>query len=278
MVSKSTSGGRTTMPDPRPSGPKGLHNTSGVVQDRPDGAAQARPQAKPQPRVRQKVAKPEGPLKRQAQRKAMNEGELDLDVDGDAALDLGVGAGTTPTASQQRRAAHKLALEAGILAAARELFAERGAEALTLREVGAAVGYSHATLYSFFHDKGELLARLAEDSLRTLLTRLQGAADGAASGGEAAAVARAFVNWGLQHPHDYRLLMLDTPAALRESLIAGLDGLIAPAALPAARAAALWAGLHGLVMLEQGGLAALGGVAARARRIEALLAGLLDAR
>jgi AcrR family transcriptional regulator len=262
------------MPDPRPSGPKGLHNTSGVVQDRPDGSADARPQAKPQPRVRQKVAKPEGPLKRQAQRKALNEGDLD----GEAALGLGGDGDVPQTASQQRRAAHKLALEAGILAAARELFAERGADALTLREVGAAVGYSHATLYSFFHDKGELLARLAEDSLRTLLTRLQGAADGAASGGEAAAVARAFVNWGLQHPHDYRLLMLDTPVALRESLIAGLDGFIAPAALPAPRAAALWAGLHGLVMLEQGGLAALGGVAARAKRIEALLAGLLAGR
>jgi hypothetical protein len=91
-------------------------------------------------------------------------------------------------------------------------------------------------------------------------------------------VARAFVNWGLQHPHDYRLLMLDTPVALRESLIAGLDGLIATAALPAARAAALWAGLHGLVMLEQGGLSALGGVAARAKRVEALLAGLLEGR
>lgn len=266
------------MPDPRPSGPKGLHNTSGVVQDRPDGAAQARLQTKPQPRVRQKVAKPEGPLKRQAQRKAMNGDEGDGTGDGDPALGLDADAGVPPTASQQRRAAHKQALEAGILAAARELFAERGADALTLREVGAAVGYSHATLYSFFHDKGELLARLAEDSLRTLLTRLQGAADGAASGGEAAAVARAFVNWGLQHPHDYRLLMLDTPVALREALIAGLDALIAPAALPAARAAALWAGLHGLVMLEQGGLAALGGVAARAKRVEALLAGLLATR
>ena len=262
------------MTDPRPSGPKGLHNTSGVVQDGPDGAAQGRPSAKPQPRVRQKVVKPEGPLKRQAQRKALNEGHLD----GDAALELGADAGVPPTASQQRRAAHKLALEAGILAAARERFVERGADALTLREVGAAVGYSHATLYSFFHDKNELLARLAEDSLATLLTRLQGAADGAPSGGEAAAVARAFVNWGLQHPHDYRLLMLDTPVALRESLIAGLDGLIAQAALPAARAAGLWAGLHGLVMLELGGLAALGGAAARAKRIEALLAGMLEAR
>lgn len=262
------------MPDPRPSGPKGLHNPPGVVQAGAAGSADARPQAKPQPRVRQKVARPDGPLKRQAQRKAKHEGDLGLDADAGAGPDAGV----PPTASQQRRAAHKLALEAGILSAARELFAERGADALTLRDVGAAVGYSHATLYSFFHDKGELLARLAEDSLRTLLTRLQGASDGAASGGEAAAVARAFVNWGLQHPHDYRLLMLDTPVALRESLIAGLDGLIAPAALPAARAAALWAGLHGLVMLEQGGLAALGGAAARAKRVEALLAGLLATR
>ena len=263
------------MPDPRPSGPKGLHRTAGVVQETPDGTGDARPQAKPQPRVRQKVVKPDGPLKRQALRKAMSDsGDAQ---EGNAFDGVNGLEGAAPTASQQRRAAHKQALEAGILAAARELFAERGAESLTLREVGAAVGYSHATLYSFFHDKGELLARLAEDSLQTLLTRLQGAADGAAPGGEAAAVARAFVQWGLQHPHDYRLLMLDTPMALRESLIAGLDALIAPAALPAARAAALWAGLHGLVMLEQGGLAALGGASARARRVEALLAGLLGA-
>lgn len=272
MVSKSTSGGRAPLPDPRPSGPKGLHPTAGVVQAGPAGAADARPAAKPQPRVRQKVAKPEGPLKRQAQRKAMS----DAGAEGANALAPSDEAGLPPTASQQRRAAHKQALEAGILAAARELFAERGAEALTLREVGAAVGYSHATLYSFFHDKGELLARLAQDSLQAVLTRLQGAVDGAAPGGEAAAVARAFVSWGLQHPHDYRLLMLDTPVALREALVAGLDALIAPAALPAARAAALWSGLHGLVMLEQDGLA-LGGAVSRAKRVEALLAGLVGA-
>lgn len=268
MVRKSTSGVSTRAPsvDPRPSGPKGMHRAAGVVQDGPDGGGEDRPAAKPQPRVRQKVARPDGPLKRQAQRKALevagSEGVGGLDV-----------SGAPGTASQQRRAAHKQALEAGILAAARELFAARGAEALTLREVGAAVGYSHATLYSFFHDKGELLARLAEDSLATLMTRLAGAADGAEEGGQPAAVARAFVQWGLQHPHDYRLLMLDTPAALREAVVAGLDALIAPAGLPKARAAALWAGLHGLVMLELGGLAALGG-ASRAQRLTALLEGL----
>lgn len=246
---------KPTSPDPRPSGPKGLHRSAGVVQEAPEGGA-VKPQGKPQPRVRQKLARPEGPLKRQAQRKAAGD----------------EGADSLPaTASQQRRAAQKQALESGILAAARELFVLRGADAVTLREVGAAVGYSHATLYSFFADKSELLARLAEGSFATLLTRLEGAADGATAAGQTAAVARAFVQWGLQHPHDYRLLMLDTPMTLRERLVEGLGQRLS---LPPVRAAALWAGLHGLVMLELGGLSALGGVAPRAERLAALLAGL----
>ncbi len=247
MVSKPTS------PDPRPSGPKGLHRSAGVVQDAPDGGA-ARPLAKPQPRVRQKLSKPDGPLKRQAQRKGL---------DPDAA--------PTGTPAQQRRAAQKQALEAGILAAARELFAARGPDAVTLREVGAAVGYSHATLYSFFADKNELLMRLAQDSLQTLLIRLQGARDGAEPGQESAAVARAFVQWGWQHPHDYRLLMQDTPPPLRPDL---QDGLSQALPLPAERGAALWAALHGLVMLELTGLGALGGDLPRSRRLAAVLAGL----
>ncbi|SEK69737.1 transcriptional regulator, TetR family [Roseateles sp. YR242] len=239
---------KTPNIDPRPSGPKGLHPAAGVVQAAPDGDA-TRPQPKPQPRVRQKLAKPEGPLKRQAQRK-------------------GAEAAAPASPAQQRRAAQKQALEAGILAAARELFAAHGPEAVTLREVGAAVGYSHATLYSFFADKNELLARLAQDSLATLLIRLQGAQDGAEPGRAAAAVARAFVQWGLQHPHDYRLLMLDAPLDMRPALVAGLDAVLA---LPPAQATALWAGLHGLLMLELAGLAALGGELPRAQRLAILL-------
>lgn len=252
-----------------------MHRAAGVVQEAPDGSeAASKPQAKPQPRVRQKLAKPEGPLKRQAQRKGLESGAAGAAGEG--------GAGTV---SQQRRAAHKLALEQDILAAARELFAARGPEALTLREVAAAVGYSHATLYSFFADKGELLARLAADSLQGLLARLEGARDGAEPGQARVALvalARAFVQWGLQHPHDYRLLLQDPPAALREPLRAGL-GALTP--LPPARAAALWAGLHGLVMLELGGLAGLGAMgpgegsaAARAQRLAALLDGLASER
>lgn len=248
---------KTPSVDPRPSGPKGLHPTAGVVQATPDGAI-TRPQPKPQPRVRQKLAKPEGPLKRQAQRKG-------------AGVDAAAGEGSP---AQQRRAAQKQALEAGILAAARELFAERGPEAVTLREVGAAVGYSHATLYSFFADKSQLLARLAQDSLATLLIRLQGALDGAEPGREPAAVARAFVQWGLQHPHDYRLLMLDAPLDMRPSLLEGLDTLLA---LPQGRGPALWAGLHGFVMLELAGLSALGGEMPRAQRLAALLERLGEA-
>ncbi|HEX2013201.1 MAG TPA: helix-turn-helix domain-containing protein, partial [Roseateles sp.] len=128
-------------PPPRPSGAKGLHRASGVVAPAPGEPGDPRaekPAAKPQPRQRLKTPKPEGPLKKHREKQA--------------------------TASAQRRAAHKAELEQRILEAARALFAERGFEAVTLREVAAAVGYSHATIYSFFADKADLLARFAAEA------------------------------------------------------------------------------------------------------------------
>jgi AcrR family transcriptional regulator len=213
-------------PSPRPTGAKGLHRASGVVSPAPDELQ--KPQAKPQPRQRAKTARPEGPLKK-------------------------------ASASAQRRAEHKASLEQRILEAARALFVRQGQEAVTLREVAAAVGYSHATLYSFFADKAALLARLGEEGREGLHAALEGQLSGP---GDARAalrrVAAAYLRWALAHPHHYRLLMLDPlpagpdAASERADAYALLRGLLArlPGADVDLRTQTVWAALHGAALLE----------------------------
>jgi AcrR family transcriptional regulator len=195
------------------------------------------------PRTRQKLAKPEGPLKRQARKSAGEE--------------------ATPSASKLRRAAHKEALEQAILDAARALFAERGHEAVTLREVAAAVGYSHATIYSFFADKRSLLARLSEEGAELLRDCLAGQAGPAAAGAAERRLtlrrmAVAYVRWAVAHPHHYRLLFVDP--ALDEAAALESYGLLRQALAQAGPGRAwpdldlatqsLWATLHGAALLE----------------------------
>ncbi|MEJ6000905.1 TetR/AcrR family transcriptional regulator [Paucibacter soli] len=235
MVSKNAN------PTAGPTGAKGLHPSTGVVT--PASAGDIKPAAKPVPRTRQKLVKPEGPLKRQEARKSAAE---------DAAA---------PSASKLRRAAHKEALEQAILDAARALFAERGHEAVTLREVAAAVGYSHATIYSFFADKRSLLARLSEEGAELLRDCLAGQA-GPASAGVAERrralprMAIAYVRWAVAHPHHYRLLCVDP--ALDEAAALAAYGLLRATLQQAGSAwpdldlatQTLWAALHGAALLE----------------------------
>lgn len=265
-------------PHPRPSGSKGLHRATGVVSPAPDaGPDEGKPQARPQPRQRQKTPKPEGALKKKRQQQAQAEAGVEVGAGGRRAA--------ASSASAQRRAAHKADLEQRILEAARQLFATQGVEAVTLREVAAAVGYSHATLYSFFSDKAALLARLvaeAQADLSTLLAEARVPVPQQAAA-ESAALERAvhaYLRWAAAHPHHYRLMMLES-AAPPAAVYAALQALLAP--LPAGerplRAQTLWAGLHGAALLEivqvpAGGLD-WAGLGARAAALAALLRGLL---
>jgi TetR/AcrR family transcriptional regulator len=57
---------------------------------------------------------------------------------------------------------------AQILQAAAEVFARRGYTAATMHEVATASGVSKATLYHYFSDKHQLLARIAQDHVQRL--------------------------------------------------------------------------------------------------------------
>ncbi|MDT9002366.1 helix-turn-helix domain-containing protein [Paucibacter sp. APW11] len=239
-----------------------MHRSSGVVAEEAAGPA-AKPTAKPVPRTRQKLSKPEGPLKKRQ-----------------AAAEAGGKAVAAPSVSQLRRAAHKASLEEGILAVARQMLVEQGPEALTLREVAAAVGYSHATLYAFFADKNALLARLGADARLALEDTL--AAQSASMTPDAAErrdpllplgrVLAAYVRWAQAHAHLFRLLAAgDELQQLMPPLLA--ERLAAVPLAPRWRdpgllAQTLWAAAHGvaLLALQQPGLSDLDA------RIDALLA------
>ena len=66
-----------------------------------------------------------------------------------------------------RRERNRAAKRARILAAARELFAERGFEGATARDISRRAGVATGTLFLYVSDKRELLFEvLAEDSER----------------------------------------------------------------------------------------------------------------
>jgi AcrR family transcriptional regulator len=62
--------------------------------------------------------------------------------------------------SSDRRERERLQMRESILNAARELFAEKGYEAVTMREIGKRIDYSATALYSHFADKEALVNEL----------------------------------------------------------------------------------------------------------------------
>lgn len=60
-----------------------------------------------------------------------------------------------------------------ILTAAGRLFAERGYDAVTMREIAKAAGCSHTTIYIYFKDKEALLHHLAMEPLQALFAEME---------------------------------------------------------------------------------------------------------
>lgn len=73
---------------------------------------------------------------------------------------------------QKKLSYHHGDLKRALLVAAVPLLEAKGAEGLTLREVAAAVGVTHAAAYRHFEDKTALLAEIAESGFRDLARRL----------------------------------------------------------------------------------------------------------
>ena len=156
------------------------------------------------------------------------------------------------------------------MAAGRRLLEEEGPEALTMRRLAERVGIRAPSLYKHLPDKAALEAAIIatgfEEAAATFEQAVEGAGEGpgdgrgegpgewqlAGRGNALVALAAAYRRFALEHPHLYRLM--NNGPLPRAHLPPGLEGRTAAPLLRVAgsqaRARAVWAFAHGMVMLE----------------------------
>jgi AcrR family transcriptional regulator len=155
--------------------------------------------------------------------------------------------------------------------AAERLFAERGPDAVTMRQLAAELGVSPMTPYRYFEDKDDILAAVRANGFTRFAEALE-AARNSATGAKArgTAVGKAYVTFALENPHAYKLMFdFNQPHTEKypELVAAGLraqktmtghvedsiaEGLMAGD--PQQIGLMFWAAIHGVVILELAGM------------------------
>ena len=113
---------------------------------------------------------------------------------------------------KERRAREKEQLRRQILAAARELFVNEGYESVSMRKIASKIEYSPTTIYLYFKDKADLLDSVCKETLLDLLTTLELLkADKSDPVETLRKSGRAYVEFGLKYPQDYKLTFVVRP-------------------------------------------------------------------
>ncbi len=98
-------------------------------------------------------------------------------------------------------------LRTALLDAGETLLAEKGPAALSLRELARTCGVSQAAPYRHFKDRDAILNALAIRAFKEFGDALTAASTGVADPGKRLqALGRAYVHYGLAHPHRLRLM------------------------------------------------------------------------
>ncbi|MGX9346063.1 TetR/AcrR family transcriptional regulator [Microbacterium sp. KNMS] len=157
-----------------------------------------------------------------------------------------------------------------LLEAAEALLAERGAAALSLREVARRAGVSHNAPYHHFADRLALLKRLSERHMDALLDAQRRAAEGERDArARLRAIASAYVGYAREHPHGFGIVfdpevcVPGHPSEAMAPLIRANEELIAAVVAQAApelddptreaAVAGVWGLAHGLATLVVAG-------------------------
>jgi len=155
-------------------------------------------------------------------------------------------------------------------AAAAALYAEGGEGAISMREIARAVGASPMGLYRYFRDRDAIIAYLRTDAFNRFSSRLEQAfASGRDPFARARAVGRAYLDFALENPADYRLMFdLSQPDDAGDAALAAaagraahtvtrhVDDLVAAGIVkgdPEKIGRALWAAAHGAIVLYLAG-------------------------
>ncbi len=175
--------------------------------------------------------------------------------------------------STERRERERIELRTKILDAARELFAQHGYEAVTMRKIAEKIEYSATAIYRHFKDKEALILELCMADFHALAAELMKLAHVPDLVERMRLAARAYVEFALAHPNHYRLMFMTPPpteeipeeeeqlkgnpdfdayAFLRILVVDALErGLFRKDLTdPDLIAQTLWAGLHGVVSLH----------------------------
>lgn len=169
--------------------------------------------------------------------------------------------------TKERRERERQELRQSILAAAREVAAQEGWQAVTIRKVAELIEYSPPTIYEYFESKEAILQDLVHEGFRGLLAALQTAAKSGQDPTERMLkVAHAYADYAWNHPELYQVMfgmggavcnlegypneIKELSTLLRSSLQAALDPVRLTPAEELDALDILLATLHGLVSMS----------------------------
>ncbi len=110
--------------------------------------------------------------------------------------------------TKERRSREKMVTRDKILAAARDMFAEEGYEAVTMRAIAERVEYTPTALYHHFRNKQALLTELCDCDFESLARHFSGQAAAADPVERILAVGRAYLRFAEEFPSQYRFMFM----------------------------------------------------------------------
>jgi AcrR family transcriptional regulator len=158
-----------------------------------------------------------------------------------------------------------------LIETATRLFAERGPDAFTMRQLAAELGCSAMTPYRYFKDKDEILAAVRASAFDNFAQTMEEAFDrpSAAPAERSAAVGNAYVDFAFAHPEAYKLMfdlsqpdesaypeLVRATTRAKKTMTHYVRALVDGGILegdPEMIGVVFWAALHGAVVLQLSG-------------------------
>jgi AcrR family transcriptional regulator len=110
--------------------------------------------------------------------------------------------------TKERRSREKLETRDKILGAARDMFAEEGYDAVTMRGIADRVEYTPTALYHHFKNKQALLTEICQCDFGALARHFTGKAAAADPVERILAVGRAYLKFAVENPSQYRFMFM----------------------------------------------------------------------
>lgn len=174
---------------------------------------------------------------------------------------------------QERRERERLQTRTKILDAARNLFAEHGYDAVSMRQIAAAIEYSPTAIYVHFEDKEALFHELCRHDFGELARAFADIMTVADPIERIRQIGHAYMRFGLARPNHYRLMFMtpklppapeemlkrdkgdpaqDGYAVLKAAVVEGIESKRFRQELtnPDLIAQTFWGAVHGVVSLE----------------------------